>query len=134
MSRKDLDDATGAEQPTRAALAAAQAAVDKAQLDLGFTKIASPVDGIAGIAKAQMGNLVGPGSVEELTTVSTVDPIKVYLPMSEQDYLKQAQTGKGDPQYGPVDLILADGSVHPHKGRFAFRVGNGLTPPARCGN
>ena len=141
VSRKDLDDATGAEQSTRAAVAAAQAAVgsaqasvgvnqsavaaaraavDKAQLDLGFTKIASPVDGIAGIAKAQMGNLVGPGSVEELTTVSTVDPIKVYIPMSEQDYLKQAQTGKGGPQYGSVDLVLADGSVHPHKGRFAF--------------
>ena len=141
VSRKDLDDATGGEQSTRAAVAAAQAAVGsaqasvgvnqsavaaaqaavaKAQLDLGFTKIASPVDGIAGIAKAQMGNLVGPGSVEELTTVSTVDPIKVYIPMSEQDYLKQAQNGKGGPQYGSVDLILADGSVHPHKGRFAF--------------
>jgi len=141
VSRKDLDDATGAEESTRAAVAAArasvaaasaaiganqaavaafQAAVDKARLDLGFTKILSPVDGIAGIAKAQIGDLVGPGSPEEVTTVSTVDPIKVYIPMSEQEYLKQAQNGKGGTQYGPVDLVLADGSVHRHKGAFAF--------------
>jgi len=141
VSQKDLDDATGAEQSTRAAVAAAQAAVgaaqasigvnqaavgaaqaavNKAELDLGFTKILSPIDGIAGIAKAQIGNLVGPGSQEELTTVSTVDPIKVYIPLSEQEYLKQAQQGKGGTPYGPVELILADGSVHPYPGRFAF--------------
>jgi membrane fusion protein (multidrug efflux system) len=141
VSQKDLDDATGAEQSARAAVAAAQAAVGAAQatiganqaavgatqaamsrtqLDLGFTKILSPIDGIAGIAKAQMGNLVGPGTQEELTTVSTVDPIKVYIPLSEQEYLKLAQQGKGGTQYGPFELILANGSVHPHPGRFAF--------------
>jgi membrane fusion protein (multidrug efflux system) len=141
VSRKDLDDATGAEQSARAAVAAAQAAVGAAQatiganqaavgatqaamsrtqLDLGFTKIMSPIDGIAGIAKAQMGNLVGPGTQEELTTVSTVDPIKVYIPLSEQEYLKLAQQGKGGAQYGPFELILANGSVHPQPGRFAF--------------
>src|SRR5512146_2487242 len=83
VSQKDLDDAIGAEQAAHAAVISAQAAVDKAQLDLGFTKITSPVSGIAGIAKAQIGNLVGPGAVEELTTVSTVDPIKVYVQISE---------------------------------------------------
>ncbi len=121
MSLKDLDDATGAEQASRAAVIAAKAVVNKAQVDLGFTKIISPIDGIAGIAKAQIGNLVGPGSIEELTTVSTVDPIKVYVPMSEQEYLRDLQNGRGHTQRKmPLDLILADGSVHQHKGVFAF--------------
>ncbi len=121
MSLKDLDDATGAEQATRAAVISAQAVVNKAQVDLSFTRITSPIDGIAGIAKAQIGNLVGPGSIEELTTVSTVDPIKVYIPMSEQEYLKDLQNGRGHTQRTmPLDLILADGSIHLHKGVFAF--------------
>jgi membrane fusion protein (multidrug efflux system) len=120
VSMKDLDDATGTEQATRAGVIAAQAVVDKAQVDLGFTKITSPIDGISGIAKAQIGNLVGPGSIEELTTVSTVDPIKVYIPMSEQEYLRDAQRNRGRTQQVPLDLILADGSIHPHKGALAF--------------
>ena len=103
-------------QATRAAVVAAQAVVDKAQLDLGFTKVTSPIDGIAGIAKAQIGNLVGPGSIEELTTVSTVDPIKVYIPMSEQEYLNYVQNGREHGQQMPLELILADGNVHPHAG------------------
>jgi membrane fusion protein (multidrug efflux system) len=120
LSMKDLDDATGAEQAAHAAVTTAQASLDKAQLDLGFTKITSPIDGIAGIAKAQIGNLVGPGFIEELTTVSTVDPIKVYIPVSEQEYLKHVQNAQGRIAKVPLDLILADGSVHPYKGTFAF--------------
>ena len=120
LSKKNLDDATGAEQALHAAVIAAQAAVDKAQLDLGFTRITSPIDGIAGIAKAQIGNLVGPGYIEELTTVSTVDPIKVYIPLSEQEYLKYVQIGRGHIVKMPLELILADGSIHPHRGAFAF--------------
>jgi membrane fusion protein, multidrug efflux system len=139
MSQKDLDDAIGANQlaealvnaakaavdvaqaaveAAEASVVAAQAVVEKVKLDLGFTRIISPVDGIAGIAKAQIGNLVGPGSVEELTTVSTVDPIKVYIPMNEQEYLSYIQN-KGA-QKMALDLVLADGSVHQHKGAFAF--------------
>jgi len=120
VSLKDLDDAIGAEQATRAAVIAAQAVVDKAEVDLSFTKITSLIDGIAGIAKTQIGNLVGPGSVEELTTVSTVDPIKVYIPMSEQEYLKDMQSGRRRTQPVELELILADGSTHPHKGVLAF--------------
>ena len=141
VSKKDLDDAIGAEQSAQASVAAvqasvlavqasieasealilaSQAAVDKAELDLSFTKIISPVDGIAGIAKAQIGNLVGAGSVEELTTVSTVDPTKIYIPVGEQEYLKTFGNGQKRTQEIPLDLILADGRVHPHKGRFAF--------------
>ena len=120
VSLKDLDDAMGAEQATRAALVAAQAVVEKAQVDFGFTTIISPIDGIAGIARTQIGNLVGPGSIEELTTVSTVDPIKVYVPLSEQEYRKSLQTGGGQNQRMPLELILTDGSIHPYKGFFAL--------------
>ncbi len=105
VSKKDYDDAVGAEAATHAAVIALQALVDKTKLDLGFTKITSPIDGIAGIAKAQLGNLVGPGSVEELTMVSTVDPIKVYILMSEQEYLKYVQNGSGT---RPTDAARAD--------------------------
>jgi membrane fusion protein (multidrug efflux system) len=134
VSQKDLDDAVGMEQSTRASLlasrssvvaaqasvAAAQAAVDKAQLDLGFTKIISPIDGIAGIAKAQIGNLVGPGSTEELTTVSTVDPIKVYAAISEQEYLKAAERQSAQRERLGLEMILADGSLYPRRGEIAF--------------
>jgi len=136
VSKKDLDDAIGNEQSSQAAVVAAQAAVvaaqaavgvakaavDKAQLDLDFTKLISPVAGIAGIAKAQIGNLVGPGQLEELTTVSTVDPIKVYISVSEQEYMKAMETmqAHGARQKMPLELILADGRVYPHKGEFAL--------------
>lgn len=120
VSKKDLDDAVGAEQAARAAVLAAQASVDKARLELGFTKIISPIDGIAGLAKAQIGNLVGPGAMEELTTVSTVNPIKAYFQVSEQEYLQAAQRPASEREKREVELILADGSVYPEKGRFAF--------------
>jgi membrane fusion protein, multidrug efflux system len=117
VSQKDLDDAIGNEQSTKADF-------DKASLELSFTRITSPIDGIAGIAKAQMGNLVGPGQVEELTTVSTVNPIKAYISISEQEYLKlmemKAKREKEKLGRVPLELILADGSVFPQKGEFAF--------------
>jgi len=120
VSLKDLDDATGKEQATHASVLAAKAAVDKAQLDLSFTRITSPVDGIAGVAKAQLGNLVGPGLVEELTTVSSVNPIKVYTQISEQEYLKAMESGNKGAARKPIELKLADGTVYPHKGVFSF--------------
>ena len=96
VSKKDLDDATGAELSSQAAVMSAQAQLDEAQLNLSFTRITSPVDGIAGIAKAQIGNLVGPGQIQELTTVSTVDPIKVYFSVSEREYMDfRKGAGKG---------------------------------------
>ena len=119
VSQKDLDDAVGAELSTGASVEAAQAAVENAQLNLGFTKITSPVDGIAGIAKAQLGDLVGPNMQTELTAVSTVNPIKVYINVSEQEYLK-AREGNRNVEDIPLQLILADGSVYPRKGKFAL--------------
>jgi len=121
VSLKDRDDAIGNEQSAHAAVLAAQAAVEQAQLNLGFTRIASPISGIAGFAKAQIGNLVGPGQVEELTTVSTVNPIKVLVPISEQEFLRLEErklvTGKSSPK---IDLILSDGSLYHYEGKYAF--------------
>ena len=125
VSQKDLDDATGTEQSTRAAVESAKAQLDTARLNLEFTRVASPVDGIAGIAKAQVGNLVGPGQIQELTAVSTVDPIKAYIAVSEQEYMKfrrkqGEKTAENSAEAIPLELILADGTVYPHKGRFSL--------------
>ncbi|QSA97814.1 efflux RND transporter periplasmic adaptor subunit [Methylococcus sp. EFPC2] len=124
VSVRDRDNAVGREASAQAEVLAAKAAVQKARLDLGFTRIISPIDGVAGMSKAQIGNLVGPGSANEvLTTVSQVDPIKAYIPLSEQQYLQFAR-GKengGERQGGlPLELILADGSTYPHPGKFFF--------------
>ena len=109
-----------------AAIQSAQAAVQTAELNLGFTKVHALVDGIAGIAAVQIGNLVGPSTV--LTTVSQVDPIKAYFPITEQEYLKVtgiSRSGRGDAwlrKVGsvPLQLELADGSVYPHAGHVVF--------------
>jgi membrane fusion protein (multidrug efflux system) len=123
VSVRDRDNAVGREASAEAEVLAARAAVENAQLELGFTRITSPIDGIAGLSKAQLGNLVGPGSANAvLTTVSQVDPIKAYIPLSEQRYLQFAQArqdGAARPTL-PLELILADGSKYPEPGRFFF--------------
>jgi membrane fusion protein (multidrug efflux system) len=99
--------------------------VDKAQVDLDFTRIMSPIDGIAGVANAQVGDLVGSGASESLTTVSQVDPIQVATPISEREYLRFAQQIRATLEEGPTTnqyplrLVLADGSVHPQPGRVS---------------
>jgi membrane fusion protein, multidrug efflux system len=124
VSKKDLDDAIGREASAKAAVQAGKAAVRKDEIDLSFTKITSPIDGIAGIAKAQLGDLVGSPGGPELTTVSTVDPIKVFIPLSEQEYMRftrEAEAkGNSEPKVHNLELILADGRVFPHKGRLYF--------------
>jgi membrane fusion protein (multidrug efflux system) len=124
VSKKDLDDAIGREASAKAAVQAAKASVRKAEIDLSFTKIISPIDGIAGISKAQLGDLVGSSGGPELTTVSTVDPIKVFIPLSEQEYMRfrrEAEVqGNPESKEDNLDLILADGRVFPHKGRVYF--------------
>jgi len=126
VSRKDLDDATGAELSSRAAVTSARAQLEEARLNLGFTRITSPVTGIAGIAKAQIGNLVAPGQIQELTTVSTVDPIKVYFSVSEQEYMnfrkgagKEGKSSQDEARAIPLEMILAGGTVYPHTGRLS---------------
>jgi len=99
---------------------AARAQVEQAKLNLEFTDVKSLVEGISGIAQVQIGNLVNPTTI--LTSVSQIDPIKAYFSLSEQEYIHfaeriNAQTQKEIPANGPpFDLILADGSVYPHKG------------------
>ena len=119
VSQRDKDNAIGSVQSAEAQVLASQAQVRKAELDLGFTRIASPIDGIAGAAKAQMGDLVGTPQARELTTVSTVNPIKAYVPISEREYLqaveKSKQDAKADAEKTTFDLILADGSTWPQE-------------------
>jgi membrane fusion protein (multidrug efflux system) len=124
VSVRDRDNAVGREASVAAEVLAAKAAVENARLQLGFTRIFSPIDGIAGLSKAQIGDLVGPGSANAvLTTVSQVDPIKAYIPLSEQQYLQFARTRQNEAaqrESVPLELILADGTTFPHPGKFFF--------------
>ncbi len=110
-----------------ASVAAAQANLETAQLNLGFTRVVSPVNGIAGIANAQIGDLVGPQTPTPLTTISTADPILAQFAASEQEYLAAArslQASNSEIQTAfrslSFDLVLADGSLHPYKGRLQY--------------
>lgn len=121
IPQAQLDNDIQAHAAAIAVLKANRAQVEQAKLNLGFTRVRSLIDGIAGIAKGQIGDLVGPTSV--LTTVSEVQPIKVYFSVSEQEYLPFAgrvsefASGKLRPGRNKVlELILADGSVYPSKG------------------
>ena len=121
LSQKDLDDATGSDLAARAGLDQATAALETAKLNLSFTKITSPINGVAGIAKAQIGDLLSPSAQQELTTVSTLDPIKVYINISEREYLKFIERNPdATPGDIPLSLILLDGSTYPKTGKFSL--------------
>jgi membrane fusion protein, multidrug efflux system len=126
ISEQEYTNKTQLYQTKLAAVAAAQAAFEQAQLNLDYTKIVSPLDGVAGQQQAQIGDLVGTGTNQVLTTVSQIDPIWFYLPISEQSYwefadrLKEMMAVPEEKRKEDVELTLADGSVYPHKGRFAF--------------
>ena len=125
IPQSQLDTDTQALRAAKAAVEADQAAVEQAELNLGYTRVVSLINGIAGINTVQVGNLVGPSAV--LTSVSQVDPIKVYFPISEQEYLRMADGGSP----GSVDwlaqasrisleLTLADGNTYSHPGKIVF--------------
>jgi RND family efflux transporter MFP subunit len=125
IPQSQLDTDTQSLRGAKAAAEAGQAAVEQAELNLGYTRVISLVDGIAGINTVQVGNLVGPSTV--LTAVSQVSPIKVYFPISEQEYLRMADgSGPGSVDFIthasriPLQLTLADGSTYPHPGRIIF--------------
>jgi RND family efflux transporter MFP subunit len=114
-------------QANVAKVGAVQAALDTAQLNLDFTKIVAPFDGIAGISQAQIGDLVGPsGSTATLTTESKVDPIRLYFPISERDYrehsnlLRDAMNKPDSERQAVIEMLFADGTVYPQKGTFSF--------------
>ena len=131
VTQQALDNAVQTNLAAQAAVRAAKAQIDAAkaqvaaaQLNLGFTKIVSLIDGIAGIAQAQIGDLVGPTSL--LTTVSTLDPIKVYFPVSERGYLNYVKENPDAAKRAAqerqlrLELLLADGWLYPHKGNFSL--------------
>jgi len=123
ISQQELDDAVTRERTSQANLESAKAALERARLNLAWTNVNSPISGIAGTAKSQVGDLVGKTTV--MTTVSQVNPIRVYFNPSEQEYL--AWVGKYGPvekslrsanlEAGKLQLILADGSTFPHRGK-----------------
>ena len=121
IPQAQLDNDVQANEAAKAMVAAAQAQVDQAELNLGFTKVRSLISGVAGLAKGQIGDLVGPTTF--LTTVSQVEPIKAYFAISEQQYLKLADrisaVAEGRRRAGQqkiLELVLSDGSVYPRKG------------------
>jgi membrane fusion protein (multidrug efflux system) len=123
IAQSQLDNDIQAHLAAQAAIKSATAAIETAQLNLGFTKVTSLITGIAAIATAQIGDLVGPATL--LTTVSQVDPIKAYFPLSEQEYLRIADRINGPGASSELwrndaslTLVLADGSVYPRRGRF----------------
>lgn len=105
-------------QASAAGVEAAKAALETAQVNLGFTRLTSPIDGLAGVAQTQVGNLVGPAT-NAVTTVSTVDPIKANFTVSEQEYLTFTRRDTQMKRL-ELELILGDGTVYPFKGKFAF--------------
>ena len=123
IAQSQLDNDVQANLAAQAAVNSARAEVETAQLNVGFTRVTSLVDGVAAIATAQIGDLVGPSTL--LTTVSQVDPIKAYFPLSEQEYLRVAPAinrrgAKAPPWQGGtgLTLTLADGTVYPRTGSF----------------
>src|SRR5580692_3766478 len=104
----------------KAQIESGEAAVETASINLGFTRVVSPIDGIAGIAQAQVGDLVSTSS-GPLTTVSTLDPIRDYFTVSEQEYLAlQKRLSDSDNDLWKLQLILANGSTYSHEGQFYF--------------
>lgn len=125
ISQKELVDSIQAYEAAKGAAAAAKAAVEQANLNLGWTRITAPIDGVVGISKAQIGDLIDANT--EVTSMSTLDPIRVYFPVSEQEYLGAAEKirqrykehDEGAAYGGPqLDLILGGDKVYPHKGQF----------------
>jgi RND family efflux transporter MFP subunit len=124
IARSQLDTEIQVHRAAQANVQSLEAGVETAELNVGFTKVTSLVDGIAAIATAQIGDLVGPATL--LTTVSQVSPIKVYFTVSEVEYLRMAESINGphrenaqpwDSRAG-LSLTLSDGRPYAYKGRF----------------
>jgi len=105
----------------QAAVLSAEAQIQRAELNLGYCSIRSPITGLIGRRQVAPGNLVGRGEATLLATVSALDPLRVTFAVSETDWLylmRRVQTEVRESERQPLELILADGTVHPHKGRF----------------
>ena len=122
VSQQELDNALSAQEAAKAQVAANNAKVAKAKLDLAYTSITSPIDGLIGTTQKRVGSLVARGESTPLTTVSQINPILFRCAIAEAEYLRLARRGADsdkslEKKFG-VELILADGTVHLHKGRL----------------
>lgn len=122
VSQQELDNARASRDAETAQVEAGKASVDKATLDLSYTRIMSPIDGLVGITQVKPGNLVGRGESTLLTTISQINPIQFRVAATEADYLRysnrQKDRAQGDaPRASGIQLTLADGSVYPETGR-----------------
>lgn len=126
VSQADLDNAVAMQRSMRTQVEAHRAMVEQARLNLGYTRVTSPIDGLAGRAEHKVGDLVG-GGLTLLTTVSAIDPIRVTIAITEADYLKFARPLSAARTAGPerkssanARLVLADGSTYPGEGKLLF--------------
>jgi len=118
ISQAELDKARSMETAGKAGVDADQAVLDNAKLNLGWTSVTSPISGIAGVSKVQIGDLMTPTTV--MTTISSVNPIYVDVNIAEQDYLRFVREKKGRSAGQDLELILGDGTVYPRRGRALF--------------
>jgi membrane fusion protein, multidrug efflux system len=123
VSQQELDDALAAQDAAKSQLEAAKAAVDKATLDLGYTRVTAEISGLVGTTMVKAGNLVGRGENTLLTTISQIDPILFRIGITEADYIRVAQRYPGragePPTASGIRLTLTDGTVYRYTGRVA---------------
>lgn len=124
LPRQDLETALANQSANKAQVDAAKATVDQAKITLGYCRITAPITGLIGKTEVNVGNLVSSSGSTLLTSISKIDPIRVRFSISERDYLefakKNLNKGRGEGKQMPIELILADGSVHPHVGHLVF--------------
>jgi len=123
IPQQDLDNALASVEVGKASVLSAQARVESATLDLGYCDVRAPISGLIGAKQVSIGDLVGKGQPTLMATISILDPIWFYCSFSEVAYLKfEAEARRTDTRVAdlPVTLLLADGSVHPDKGKFVF--------------
>jgi len=125
IPRQQYETAVVVKRAAEAAVEAAKASMQRAEIDLGYTKVTAPEDGLVGKTEVYPGTLVGRGQSTLLTHISQVATIHVRFTIPERDYLYYARRREehgisGEPPKLPFELVLADGSVHPHKGQLVF--------------
>jgi len=121
ISREEYETSVSLQKASEAAVRAARAAVEKAQLDLSYCTVRAPIDGLAGKTEVQIGNLVGRGDNTLLTTISRIDPIRVRFSLSERELLEfRRQSTRSEARSIDLQLVLADGSTYEHPGRLVL--------------
>ncbi len=118
VSQAELDKALSLETAGKAGVEAGQAVLDNAKLNLAWTTVTSPISGIAGVSKVQIGDLMTPITV--MTTISSVNPIYIDINIAEQDYLRFVREKTGRTAGQNLELILGDGTVYPRRGHALF--------------